>query len=115
MATEWQKIKNSGAFKRKIKKNYLETLKLIIKPANISNAANETKPEEVRQMDTSWPFLEVPIKSTHLKIFKSDNRANAVKKLSVSDIKCKMVAVPLVDSSSNVFIPLYHTLKCNKK
>lgn len=57
------------------------------------------------------PFFELPIKSTHLKIFKSDIKANVVTKIGVSDIQCKMVAVPLIDSTSVVFIPLFHTLK----
>lgn len=59
MATEWQKIKNSGSFKRKIEKNYLKTLKSIVQKVNIKEVVCETNTEEVlpTEMEASWQDL----------------------------------------------------------
>lgn len=55
-------------------------------------------------------FFETPIRSTNLNIYRSNCSEKLAEYYKVSDIKCKMVAVPCTESSDTVFIPLVHTL-----
>ena len=56
------------------------------------------------------PFFETPIRSVILNIYRSNCSEKSPGYYRVSDIKCKMVAVPYMDSVDTIFVPLIHTL-----
>lgn len=61
----------------------------------------------LKQIDA---FFKKPILSTRLSIYISDGKDCSPEFYNVNDIKCKMVAIPISQSSEFVFVPLLHTL-----
>lgn len=61
----------------------------------------------LKQLDE---FFITPIRSSVLYIYRSLRSENNVKYYNLTDIKCKMVAIPIDDTNDTVFIPLLHTL-----
>lgn len=58
------------------------------------------------------PFFITPIQSNVLHIYRSLRSEHDTKFYNLSDIRCKMVAIPLDSTVDTVFIPLLHTLPC---
>lgn len=59
----------------------------------------------------SSDYFATPIKSSHLSVFYSNCEKAAKAQWSVTEIKCKMVGLPIPkDDAGMVFIPLFHTI-----
>lgn len=54
-------------------------------------------------------FFETPIKSNVLHIYQSNGKCGPAESYDLSNVKCKMVTIP-IDDSGCVFLPLLHTL-----
>lgn len=61
-----------------------------------------------RKLQNIYNVFELPIKSSYLNIYKSNCMEKISGAYTVSDIKCKLVAVP--SNNEIVFIPLLHTM-----